>query len=104
MKSPDIKMRVDWLEQVLSEEILLKTTLAPLRDELIPVYHEYVESHTIDEIMVSRGSRSSENSSEAFSIDNLGDNKIVNSSRNPSSYRGFNFDYLEQPDKISLSK
>jgi len=96
VKSPDIKMRVDWLEQVLSEEILLKTTLAPLRDELIPVYHEYVESRTNEEITVSRGSRSSENSSEGFSFDNLGDNKIVRSSKNPNSYRSFNFDYLEQ--------
>jgi hypothetical protein len=95
VKSKHIRMRVDWKEKVLSPEIVLKTTIAPLKNELAPANHEYFQSRSMGEIIITRGSASPENQTEGFSLTNLGDNKIVDS-RNRSAQRVFNFDYLEQ--------
>lgn len=95
-KSQNILMRVDWKDQVVSPDIVLKTTVAPLKDKLLPLNHEYFQSRSIGEINVTRGSASPESSIEGFSFENMGDNRIVDSTRHKYSQRVFNFDYLEQ--------
>lgn len=95
VKSKPIRMRVDWREGVMSEEILLRTSIAPQKDELRPLNHEFFQSKSIGEISVSRGSASSETTTDGFNIGNLGDNKIVDTARHPDSGRTFHFDYLE---------
>ena len=96
VKSKSIRMRVDWLEKVLSPEIVLKTTIAPLKNELLPVNHEYFQSRNMDEISVSRGSATPENGTDGFSFENMGDNRVVSLKNNKHVQRTFNFDYLEQ--------
>jgi len=96
VKSKSIQMRVDWQEKVMSKEIVLKTTIAPMKSDLAPLNHEYFESKSIDEINVTRGSATPENKTDGFSFENLGDNKIVDHRRNPNSQREFSFEYLEQ--------
>lgn len=96
VKSKSIRMRVDWLERVMSPEIVLTTTIAPLQDELVPLNHEYFQTRNVDEIGVQRGSATPENATDGFSFENLGENKIVSHKKNKSVQRVFNFDYLEQ--------
>ncbi len=96
VKSKNIRMRVDWQEKVLSKEIVLKTTQAPLKNSVFPLNHEYSQSRSVDEISVSRGSAFPETATEGFSFENMGDNPIVDATRNRYSQRGFHFDYLEQ--------
>lgn len=96
LKSKSILMRVDWQDRVFSEEILLKTSIAPIKDKLRPLNHEYFQSRSIGEINVTRGSASPESFTEGFSFENMGDNRIVDSTRFKHSQRNFNFDYLEQ--------
>lgn len=96
VKSKSIRMRVDWQEKVLSEEILLKTTIAPLKDKLIPKNHEFFQSKSVGEISVSRGSETPETGTDGFSFANMGDNRIVDATKHKYSQRNFNFDYLEQ--------
>lgn len=96
VKSKSVQMRVDWQEKVMSKEIVLKTTTAPLKNELSPLNHEYFESRSVDEISVTRGSATPENKTDGFAFENLGDNKIVDHRRNPNSQRDFSFEYLEQ--------
>jgi hypothetical protein len=96
VKSKSIVIRVDWKEKVLSPEIFLKTTTAPLKDSLEPVPHEFFQTKTDGEIDVSRGSKTPETATDGFAIHNIGDNKIVDASKNKHSERVFHFDYLEQ--------
>ncbi len=95
VKSKSITMRVDWQEKVLSQEIFLRTTIAPLKNELVPLNHDFFQSRSVGEISVSRGSATPESFTDGFSVQNVGDNKIVQSS-NKNSERVFHFDYLEQ--------
>lgn len=96
VKSKSITMRVDWQEKILSQEIFLKTTIAPLKNELIPMSHDYFQSRSVGEMSVSRGSASPETFTDGFSIQNIGDNRIVQSTKFKNSERVFHFDYLEQ--------
>lgn len=96
VKSKSAVMRVDWQEKVMSNEIALKTTIAPLKNDLAPLNHEYFESKSVDEINVTRGSATPENKTDGFSFENLGDNRIVDHRRHPNSQREFSFEYLEQ--------
>lgn len=95
-KSKSVLMRVDWKEKVVSQDIMLKTTTAPLKNKLLPLNHEYFQSRSIGEINITRGSASPESFTEGFSFENMGDNRIVDSANHKSSQRVFNFDYLEQ--------
>jgi len=96
VKSKNITMRVDWQEKILSQEIFLKTTISPLKNKLLPLNHDFFQSRSVGEISVSRGSSSPESFTDGFSIQNVGDNKIVRSSEYKYAERVFNFDYLEQ--------
>jgi hypothetical protein len=96
VKSKSINMRVDWQEKIMSSEIVLKTTIAPLKNELAPLNHEFFESHNVGEISADRGSATPVNRTDGFSFENTGSNKIVNSQKYKSTQRIFNFDYLEQ--------
>lgn len=96
VKSKSVRMRVDWQEKVMSAEIVLKTSTAPLKNDLAPLNHEYFESKSVGEINVTRGSATPENQTDGFSFENLGDNKIVDTARNKNSQRNFSFEYLEQ--------
>jgi hypothetical protein len=96
VKGRDIRLRVDWQEKILSQEILLRTTLVPVKNELIPLHHEFVHSMNIGEVAFTRGSSSPEGVTEGFSLENIGDNRIVKDSKYQHSQRSFNFDYLEQ--------
>ena len=91
-KSRDIWMQVDWLNKVKSKVIVLRATTSPLRDELKPLNHEYVEAKSQGEVMVGRGSRSPASASEEFSFVNVGENKIIKAL---NSSRTFHFEYPE---------
>ena len=96
VKGREIRMRVDWQEKILSEEIILKTSVSPLKNEVTPLNHEYLHPTIIGEVTFTRGSASPEGQTEGFILENIGDNRIVNGSKNKYSQRSFNFDYLEQ--------
>ena len=96
VKSKSIRMRVDWRERVLSEEIILQTTISPLKDKLTPLNHEFFQSQSVGEINVSRGSETPETGTDSFEIENMGDNRIVDATKNNSSQRVFRYEYLEQ--------
>ena len=93
VKSPSIQMQVDWQEKVLSKEFTLHTTIAPIKDELVPELDE-TETQTFGDIDVTRQKRRSRKS-VGFSFDNTGDNKIVNATKNEYSFRNFVFEYPE---------
>jgi len=95
VKSPSITMRVDWQGKILSKEAVLKMQVQPLKNELAPVINEFIVTNSLGEIDVARGSGAMENTSESFSIDNMGDNRIVNTSQNPAASRNYNFEYPE---------
>lgn len=96
VKSRTIVFRVDWLEKVFSDDLILNTTVSPLKDKLVPLTHEYFQSNLIGEINIMRGSATSESSTDSFSLENMGDNRIVNSGRFKYSQRVFDFTYPEQ--------
>lgn len=96
VKSPSILMRVDWQEKTFSKELVLKTTIKPLKDKVLPLDHQFSQSKSVGEISISRGSAFAETGTEGFSFENMGDNRIVDAKRNRYSQRAFNFDYLEQ--------
>lgn len=89
-KSNDIHMRVDWLERTYSQEIILNTTIAPLKDEM-----DLKKEQQFQTINWGFG-RNTNHSSEGISFENVGPNKIVKSRRHPDTLRSFNFDYPEQ--------
>lgn len=93
VKSPWIEVMVDWKEEVFSPKIQIKTSMAPKKNHLTPLNHDYMESRSHGEITISRGSLSPENITEEFSFDNMGPNKIVSGQ---DSSRTFRFSYLEQ--------
>lgn len=96
VRSPKIVLRVDWLEKVASPEISLKTRLGPKKDALDPIVHDYWETKSEGEISLSRGSSTPQESTESFSFDNLGGNKIVRGHSSKVAQRNFSFDYNEQ--------
>lgn len=89
-KSKSIHMRVDWLERTYSQEIILGTTLSPLKDEL-----ELKKDEQFQVINLGFG-RNSSYSSEGIAFENPGPNRIVKSRQYSDSLRSFNFDYPEQ--------
>lgn len=95
LKSKDIQLQVDWLGRVTSSVVTLQTTMAPLKDQLKPNNYEYVESSYQGELNYSRGSSFPETMYEGFSIENMGDNPIVNATSFPNSQRSYNFEYIE---------
>ncbi len=92
VKSPDIRLQVEWKEAVKSNILILQTTIEPLKDEMVPVHHEYSEVRSHGELSISRGSAAPEASTEEFSIVNVGENSIVST---PDSSRNFSFEYPE---------
>jgi hypothetical protein len=78
---------------VKSNILILQTTNAPLKDEMIPLHHEYSEGRSHGELSISRGSASPESTTEEFSLVNVGENSIVTK---PESSRNFSFEYPEQ--------
>lgn len=96
VKSKNILMRVDWQEKVLSPDIKLKSGIAPLKHALVPMVKDYDASKHFGEISVSPGRTYPETSTEGFTIENLGGNKIADTKKNRYAQRYYNFDYLEQ--------
>jgi hypothetical protein len=92
-KSGSISMQVEWQEKVKSDFVVLKTTLAPLKDSLVPLHPEYQEGRFNGEVNVNRGSSTPETSTEGFNFENVGTNSIVTKS---DSSRTFSFEYPEQ--------
>jgi hypothetical protein len=90
VKSKSIRMRIDWLERTFSQEIVLQTTTAPIKDSLELSHKERFQSPRIGD------GRESAYPTDGFSLENNGNNRIVNTSRRPDSQRVFNFDYPEQ--------
>jgi hypothetical protein len=95
-KSPEIQLRVDWRGQLLSQEVTLKTTMHPLKDNLEPLLRNYPEARNVGSIAVLRGTRSPEGMSEGFFFKNTGNNRVVNSQQSPHAARSFSFEYPEQ--------
>ncbi len=93
VKSPDIRLQVEWKDTVKSNILILQTTNAPLKDEMVPLHHEYSEGRSHGELSISRGSASPESTTEEFSLVNVGENSIVT---RPESSRNFSFEYPEQ--------
>lgn len=99
VKSPDIKLVVIWKDQV-SPVIELKTTLAPMKDELIPLEQGASNSSWESGLYYGRNDNFPENQFEGFKVDNSGNNVIVNA---PESSRSFEFEFEEQArQNISL--
>lgn len=96
VKSKPILMRVDWQEKIMSSDILLKASLSPVKDALVPMVKDYDSSKSVGEISVSPGRTFPETSTEGFSVENLGDNSIVSTHKTRFAQRVYNFDYLEQ--------
>lgn len=92
VKSPDIRLQVEWKEAVKSNILILQTTIEPLKDEMIPLHHEYSEGRSHGELNIGRGSASPEATTEEFSLVNVGENSIVS---RPDSSRNFSFEYPE---------
>ena len=92
-KSGSISMQVEWQDKVKSDFVVLKTTLAPLKDSLVPLHPEYQEGRFHGEVSVNRGSSTPETSTEGFNFENVGLNSIVTKS---DSSRTFSFEYPEQ--------
>ncbi|MBA2405834.1 MAG: hypothetical protein H0V66_13745 [Bdellovibrionales bacterium] len=92
VKSPNIRMQVDWNNKVQSPIVILKSSTAPMKDSLLPIHHEFLEAKPNGEVMVGRGSRFPASGSEEFSFVNVGTNKIVKRS---NTSRTFNFEYPE---------
>lgn len=90
VKSKNIRMRVDWQEKILGPEIVLDTTLAPLKDEL--QLNKEIHFQTVG----IGFEQSFSTPTDGFSFENIGDNKIVNTKKHPNSQRSFNFEYPEQ--------
>ncbi|HXH31021.1 MAG TPA: hypothetical protein VNJ01_09435 [Bacteriovoracaceae bacterium] len=96
LKSKSVLMRIDWQEKVYSDEIVLRTTIAPLKDELVPLHHEFFETKVNGEITTTRGSATRPTLTEGFEFENLGDNRIVDSKKYKHSQRAFSFEYTGQ--------
>ena len=92
VKSPDIRMQVDWKNKIKSPVMVLKLSTAPLKDALLPFHHEFLEAKAYGEVMVGRGSRFPASASEEFNFVNVGSNKII---KDTSTSRTFNFEYPE---------
>lgn len=92
LKSPDIRMQVDWKNKVKSKMVVLTASTDPKKDNLEPFHHEFLEAKAHGEVMVGRGSRFPASNSEEFSFVNVGTNKII---KRASSSRAFNFEYPE---------
>lgn len=92
VKSPNITMQVDWRNKVKSKLVTLHSSTSPIKDNLLPLDHEYVESKSVGEVMVGRGSRFPASASEEFSFVNVGGNRIVKRS---NASRTFHFEYPE---------
>lgn len=92
VKSPKVRMQVDWKNKIKSPIVVLDASVAPVKDSLDPLDHEYVESKSHGEVMVGRGSRFPASGTEEFSFVNVGENKVIKS-RNAS--RTFHFEYPE---------
>ncbi len=92
VKSPKVRMQVDWKNKIKSPIVVLEASVDPVKDRLHPLDHEYVESKSHGEVMVGRGSRFPASGTEEFSFVNVGENKIIKG-RNAS--RAFHFEYPE---------
>jgi len=92
LKSPNIRMQVDWKNKVKSRMVVLKSSTAPIKDNLLPYHHEFLEAKAHGEVMVGRGSRFPASGSEEFSFVNVGPNKII---KGLNASRTFNFEYPE---------
>lgn len=94
-KSGSIHMKVDWREKVASSEFVLQGTLHPMKEALVPLLHHHVETRTMGDIEVQRGSESPKLSSEGFSFSNVTSEKMN---------RLYSFEYPEQArQNISFS-
>jgi hypothetical protein len=92
VKSPNIRMQVDWKNKVRSKVIVVEAGTNPVKDNLQPINHEFIESKPNGEVMIGRGSRFPASGSEEFSFVNVGTNRIV---KKHNSSRTFNFEYPE---------
>lgn len=88
-KSKNILMKVDWQERKMSRQLELKTTIAPLKDEM-----QVLKNKNYQTYQIGYGNAVSY-PTDGFSFSNDGDNRIVKSSKDDSQ-RVFNFDYPEQ--------
>ena len=100
IKSPSIKIFVSWKDWQ-SETIELKTTLAPLKDKMLPLPAGARGDTTINDISFARQDNFTEGQYEGFNMDNDGPNAIVNAEE---SQRSFSFEFEEQArQNISLT-
>jgi hypothetical protein len=93
VKSKNLRLSVESADHVISNTVVLHTTNKPLKNELAPVFHDQLESHSIGEVNVLRGNFSREGFSEGFSFVNVGVNRIV---PNDTNSRTFTLEYPEQ--------
>jgi hypothetical protein len=99
VKSPNIKIFVTWKDEI-SPIIELKTTLAPIKEKMIPIKSNSGITKFISGLSYQRQENFPENNFEQFSIDNNGKNQIVTAEE---SSRSFEFEFEEQAvQNISL--
>lgn len=90
VKSPDIKFYVQWKDKV-SRGLELKTTLAPLKDELLPLRNTFSEMSYVSGMNYTRQNKFTAGLYEGFSIYNRGPNRIVNAQDSMRDYE-YNFE------------
>ncbi|MBA2405773.1 MAG: hypothetical protein H0V66_13440, partial [Bdellovibrionales bacterium] len=92
VKSSDIKIMVIWKDKV-SPFIKLKTTMAPMKDKMLPIKSDANESRYVSDLYYIRQDNFPAGQFEGFRLDNQGGNVIVSAE---NSQRSFDFDYDEQ--------
>ena len=99
VKSPDIKLYVQWKDKV-SQIIELKTTLAPAKDRLTPLPSGPSTMSYVSELSYSSQDGFTPGQYDGFAIENRGKNHIVNAE---DSMREYEFSFEEHAaQNISL--
>ncbi|MGE3610926.1 MAG: hypothetical protein AB7I27_15150 [Bacteriovoracaceae bacterium] len=89
VKSENVKLKVSYQGRISSSEIVLETTMAPLKDKLDKISPE------CQMVNIDGGIRNGV-PTEQFGLDNNGPNAIVDTSKNPNALRSFSFEYPQQ--------
>jgi hypothetical protein len=94
--SPEMRLQVIWNGRVLSNEVSLAPSRAPLRDKLDPAHQVSNETKINGVISMIVESKRPQTITEGFFFRNLGVNRIIKARGYPMAERLFQFEYPEQ--------
>lgn len=92
LRGKDISIQAHW-RHLSSQTQVLKTFIAPIRDKMEPIHSNSNSSVYMSGLSYSQQANFPDNRFEGFSIDNTGENRIVNAEE---SQREFSFSFEEQ--------